>query len=71
MPQDSSAVRPTNGLYLYLLIEELHNYVITVKLKDRKRALSGKNNHNALWNYRNSHNAKFCVVEVTVKTVRV
>jgi hypothetical protein len=42
-----------------------------VKLKDRKRSLSRKNDHNALWHYRNSHNAKFCVVEVTVKTVRV
>jgi hypothetical protein len=45
--------------------------IVCVKLKDRKRSLSGKNDHNASWHYRNSHNAKFCVVEVTEKTVRV
>ena len=46
-------------------------YCVYVKLKDRKRSLSGKKDHNALWHYRNGHNAKFCVVEVIVKTVRV
>ena len=45
--------------------------IIYVKLKDRKRSLSGKNGHNMLWYYRNSHKAKFCFVEVTMKTVRV
>jgi hypothetical protein len=37
---------------------------VYVKLEDRKRSLSGKNDHNALWHYRNSHNAKFRVVAV-------
>ena len=32
-----------------------------VKFKDRKRSMSGKNDHNVLWDYRNSHNAKFRV----------
>jgi len=35
---------------------------IHVKFKDRKQSLSRKNDHNALWHYRNSHNAKFRVV---------
>jgi len=37
---------------------------VYVKLKDRKRSLRGKNNYNALWHYRNSHNSKFRVVAV-------
>ena len=37
---------------------------VNVKLKDRKRSLSGKNNYNALWHWRNSYNAKFRVVAV-------
>jgi len=37
---------------------------IFVKLKDRKRSFSRKNEHNALWHYRNSHKAKFHVVDV-------
>jgi len=36
-----------------------------VTLKDRKRSLSGKTDHNALWHYRNSHNAKLRVVAVS------
>jgi len=42
-----------------------------VKPKDRKRSLSGKNDHNALWHYRNSHNAKFRVVAVFKQPQRV
>jgi hypothetical protein len=36
----------------------------TLKLKDRKCSLSGKNYHSALWHYRNSHNVK-CGIKVT------
>ena len=43
------------------IIEVLY---MCVKLKHRKRWLSGKNDHNALWHYRNSQNAKFRVVAV-------
>jgi len=46
-------------------------FIIYVKLKDGKRSLSGKNNQNALWHYRNSHNAKFRVVAVFKQTQRV
>jgi len=37
---------------------------IYVKLKDWKRSLSGKNDHNALWHLRNCYNAKFRVVAI-------
>ena len=40
------------------------NSYVHVKLKDRKHSMSRKNNHNALWHYRNSHNVKFHVVAV-------
>ena len=32
--------------------------IVYVKLKDRKRSLSGKNNHNALWHVKICHDAK-------------
>jgi len=35
-----------------------------VTLQDRKRSLGGKNDHNAFWYYRNSHNAKCHVMAV-------
>jgi len=37
---------------------------VYIKLKDRKRTLSRKKDHNALWHYRNIHNAKLRVVAV-------
>jgi hypothetical protein len=44
---------------------------IYVKLKDLKCSLSGgKNDHNALWHWRNSYNAK-CVVAVFKQPQRV
>ena len=37
---------------------------VYVTLKERKRSLSGKNDHDAFWHYRNSYNTKLCVVAV-------
>ena len=42
-----------------------------VTIKDKKRSLSGKNDHNALWHYRNGYNAKLYVVAVFKKPQRV
>ena len=42
-----------------------------VTLKDRKRSLSGKNDHNATWHYRSSYNAKLRVVAVLKQPQRV
>ena len=44
---------------------------VCVKLKDGKRSLSGKNDHNVLWRQRKSHNVKFRVVAVFKQTQRV
>jgi len=44
---------------------------VCVKPKDRKRSLSGKNDHNALWHYRNSYNTKLRVVAVFKQPQRV
>jgi len=41
-----------------------------VTLKDRKRSLSRKTDHNALWHWRNSHNAKLRVVAVSEQPQR-
>jgi len=49
--------------YIFLLVPG-YLMIVYVKLKDRKRSLSRKNDHNALWHYRNSHNVKFRVVAV-------
>jgi hypothetical protein len=56
--------------FLSITVQNLIHFVahnkncVYVKLKDRKRSLSRKNDHNTLWHYRNSHNAKFRVVAV-------
>ena len=47
-------------IYIYVCV----CVCVCVKPKDRKRSMSGKNDHNALWHYRNNHNAKFRVVAV-------
>ena len=46
----------------FLRLYSVHSVYVT--LKDRKRTLSGKNDHNALWHERNSYNAKLYVVAV-------
>jgi len=42
-----------------------------IKLRDRKRSLNVKNDHNALWPYRNSYNVKLRVVAVFKEPQRV
>ena len=42
---------------------------VRVTFKDRKRSLSGKKDHNALWHYRSSNNAKLRVVAVLKQLV--
>ena len=60
-----------NGVALRRKVAHL-NIRACVKLKDRKCSLSGKkNDHNALWHYRNSYNAKFRVVAVFKQPQRV
>ena len=44
---------------------------IHVKLKDRKRSVSGKNNYNVLWHFRKRYNAKFHVVAVFKQPERI
>ena len=44
---------------------------IYVTLKDRKRPLSRKNDHNALWHYRSSYNAKLHVAAVLKQPQRL
>ena len=65
----------TSGHTKLLSIHELYiQYIyrcVCVNFKDRKRSLRGKKDHNALWHYRNSHNAKFRVVAVFKQPQRV
>jgi len=56
------------GLWLVVFICTVTCHVT---LKDRKRSMSGINDHNALWHYRNSHNAKLHVVAVLKQLQRV
>jgi len=65
------------GVYIYIaktygdkMVLQCQLSNMYVKLKDRKRSLSGKNNH-VLWHYRNSYNAKFCVVAVFKQLQRI
>ena len=44
---------------------------IYVKLKDRKRSLSAKNDHNALWHLGDRNKAKFHVVAVSKQPQRI
>jgi len=44
---------------------------VYVKLKDRKRPLSAKNDHKALWHLRKGYNAKFRVVGVFKQPQRI
>jgi len=59
----------TKLLSIYVL--NIQYVYIYVKFKDRKPSMSGKNDHNALWHYRNCHNAKFRVVAVFKQPQRV
>ena len=55
------------SVYIYIYI-----YIyIYVTLKDRKRSLSAISDHNALWYYRKSYNAKLRVVAVLKQPQRV
>jgi hypothetical protein len=45
--------------------------MIPVKLKDRKRSLSGKNDHNALWHVKICHNAQIRVLAIFKQPQRV
>jgi len=57
--------------YTAPVLDGVHLRSIYVTLKDRKSSLSGKKDHNALWHYRNRHNAKFRVVAVFKRPQRV
>ena len=58
-------------IYTYICMCVCMYVCVCVKLKDRKRSLSGKNDHNALWHYRNSDNANSRVVAVFKQPQRV
>ena len=58
------------GLWLVVFICTVTCHIY-VTLKDRKRSLSGINDHNALWHHRSSYNAKLHVVAVFKQPQRI